>query len=88
MKVELRGTLRVVLGADAIELDLPPEGVPLSQVFARLAEEDPRAGRALLATGHGSVLRTVHNDTMVERDEDPVVREGDRLLLLVATAGG
>jgi molybdopterin converting factor small subunit len=88
VKIELRGTLRVVLGADTIEVDVPTGGLPLSQVVACLIESDPRAERALLATGHSSVLRTVHNDILVGGDEDPMVREGDRVLLLVATAGG
>lgn len=88
MRIELRGTLRVALGADAVDLDVPAGGAPLSQVLAHLAEQHPRAGRGLAATGTGPVLRTVHNDVMVEREEDPLIREGDRLLLMVAMAGG
>lgn len=88
MKIELRGTLRAALGAGAMDLDVPREGLPLSQVLARLTEQSPRAARVIRAPGSGRVLRAVHNDVMVERMENPLIQEGDRLLLLVATAGG
>jgi hypothetical protein len=78
----------VALGSDSVEIDLPPGGLPLSRVLATLAEMSPHAERALLRSSHGTTLRVVRNGTMVDRDEDPQIQEGDRLMLLLAMAGG
>ena len=89
MKVELRGTIRASLGVGSIEVEVPTDGVALSEVLESLAGSHPRAARYLRgdASGH-AVLRPVHNGDVVRAGEDPVVRPGDTLLLMHGVAGG
>ena len=67
---------------------MPPEGLPLSAVLARLAGMNPRAHQALGALSPGYTLRVVVNGTVVDRGVDRWVREGDTVLLLAAMQGG
>lgn len=88
MQVQLRGSLRATLGTGSVELDVPPEGCPLSTMLSRFAAGDPRARHALQRAGHGEVLRVVHNGVVVEAGEDPRIAPEDSVLLLVAMQGG
>lgn len=88
MKVALRGTIRASLGLAGVDVEVPPDGLPLSAVLESLADAHPRA-RAYLGAGSGqAVLRPVHNGTVVPRGADPLVRPEDTLLLIHAVAGG
>lgn len=88
MRVELRGTIRVALGSDGLEIAVPTGGVPLSSLLQELARDNPRA-RPYLGDRRGqATMRVVHNGAAITFGDDPLVREGDRLLLLHAVAGG
>lgn len=88
MRVELRGTIRAALGSDELEIAVPTDGVPLSNLLHELARDYPRA-RPYLGDRRGeAALRVVHNGAALTSGADPLVREGDRLLLLHAVAGG
>ena len=66
-----------------------PAGVlPLRHVLAGLPEIAPRAARYLDSSARQETLRVVYNGMLVEQEEDPWVREGDGLLILIAIAGG
>lgn len=89
MRVELRGTIRASLGADALEVELPTAAVPLGDLLRSLAAANPRAARYLgEPAASGAALRVVHNGVALSSGNDPLVREGDSLLLLHAVAGG
>lgn len=89
MKVELRGSIKVSLGIDNVEVEMPAGGVPLSRVLEAVAETNPRATPYLRREGSGqAVLRVVHNGTVVPTDDDPLVQPEDSLLLMHAVAGG
>jgi molybdopterin converting factor small subunit len=88
VRVELRGTIRVVLGTPSLELPVPAGGVPLSELLNAIAEANPRA-HTYLARGSGqATLRPVHNGTVVRAGDDPLVQADDELLLIHAVAGG
>jgi molybdopterin converting factor small subunit len=71
-----------------VDIDLPPEGLPVSAVLTHLAGMSPRAGQTLNALAQGYTLRVVVNGTVVARGVDPWLREGDTVLLLAAMQGG
>ncbi len=88
MRVELRGTIRAALGSAELEIAVSPDGVPLSELLHALARDNPRA-RPYLSDRRGqATLRVVHNGAALTFGDDPLVREGDKLLLLHAVAGG
>lgn len=60
----------------------------MSKVLARLSQTNPRAGQALNALHQGYTLRVVVNGTVVDRGADPLLGEGDTMLLLAAMRGG
>ena len=88
MEIQVRGGLRAALGRGTVEVDVPPEGLPLSAVLAQVAATDPRARRALAGVQRGQVLRVVRNGTLLNGIDDPWITQGDELLLLVAVQGG
>jgi molybdopterin converting factor small subunit len=88
VKIQVRGGLRAALGTGAVEIDVPPEGLALSDVLARVAATGPRAQHALAGVERGQVLRVVHNGTVLDRGGDPWVAQTDSVLLLVAVQGG
>ena len=89
MRVELRGTIRASLGVPFVEVDIPANGVPLSQVLESVVRLHPRAQRYLRRDGSGhAVLRPVHNGSVVTAGEDPVVRPADTVWLMHGVAGG
>jgi hypothetical protein len=87
LEIQLRGTIRAAVGTGAIEIDVPPEGLPLSAVLSHLAAINPRARLVLEGAGH-DVLRVVRNGILVDRAEEPWISPGDSLLLLMAMQGG
>ena len=88
MKIELRGTIRAALGTSAIQVEVPADGLALSELLRSAAVRYPRA-RPYLRTAAGSaVLRVVVNGAVVPADGDPVVRPDDDVLLMHAVAGG
>ena len=88
MRVELRGTISASLGVRACELALPEAGLRLGKLLEALAVSRPRASRYLAGEAGSAVLRVVHNGLVLESGDDPLIQEGDSLLLLQAVAGG
>lgn len=89
MKIELRGSVKVALGIDEVEVEIPADGLLLSRVLGSVAETNPRATPYLRGEGPGqAVLRVVHNGTVVPTGDDPLVQPEDSLLLMHAVAGG
>jgi molybdopterin converting factor small subunit len=85
VKIRLRGTIGAALGASAVEVEVPEPGIPLSELLESVARAHPRARRYL--TG-GSVLRVIHNGSVVPPAEDRTIRPDDDVLLMHAVAGG
>ena len=88
MRVELRGTIRAALGTSELDLDVPAGGIPLSRLLDEIAAAHPRARPYLGPSTGNSVLRPVHNGTVVPAGEDPLVCPHDQPLLIHAVAGG
>jgi molybdopterin converting factor small subunit len=88
VRVELRGTIRAALGRSGVEIVAPAGGLPLSEVLDELVRVHPRAAAYLAPARSAAVLRVVHNGVALDSGDNPIVREGDDLLLLHAVAGG
>lgn len=88
MKIQVRGGLRAALGTGTVEIDVPPEGLPLPEVLERVAATGPRARHALQGVNRGQVLRVVCNGTLLDTVDHSWVKGTDSLLLLVAVQGG
>ena len=88
MKIELRGTIRAVLGTSTIQIEVPADGVPLSDLLHSAAVRYPRARPYLSGDGGTAVLRVIVNGAVVPADGDPWVRPEDDVLLMHAVAGG
>ncbi len=90
--VRLSGPLRVVVGSGEVELSLSGDAVTLAQALDALAARFPQARRYLRDAGGGlpQGIRALAGD---ERLDERValakaLRDGDRLTLLMPTAGG
>lgn len=88
--VELFGVARMVAGTREVVVSVPPDGT-VADIFAALATTVPAlAGRVVRRTGDGLVEGYACNLNGLEfvRQTTAHVRDGDRIVLLSADAGG
>lgn len=92
VRVRLSGTVRAAVNSSEVTLALPAEGATPMQALSALCERYPRARRYLL-DAHDALLpnvRLLHNDVWIAGDDKDGIRlrDGDRLHVLLAVAGG
>lgn len=92
VRMRLSGAVRVAVNSAEVTLALPAEAATPARALRALCERYPRSRRYLL-DAHDALLpnvRLLHNDVWIDRAAayDLRLRDGDRLHVLLAVAGG
>lgn len=88
--VHLLGQLRHAAGRDAIVIEAPPN-TTLTDVIRQAAANYDAAFRAIVFNETGALrpsLMVLYNETPIDKDSLPTLRDGDQITLLTAISGG
>ena len=88
MRIRFRGNIRVRLGTDVVQLDVPRRGMRLRDVVLSIQANFPATARYLDDLLLPATVRVIVNGTIVSAGENPLLFYDDDLMFLGAVAGG